>query len=55
MKGVPFGFVGDSSGTLLVAASARVSSGDLIDGWTFGAPVSTGGRLGGFDPLSLTG
>ena len=38
------GSVGDSKGTLLVAASARVSRGDLIEGCcAVGDPVLTGG------------
>lgn len=39
-----FGSIDDSKGTLLVAASARVSRGDLIEGCcTSVDPVSTGG------------
>lgn len=41
-----FEFVGDRIGPLLVAASAKVSRGDLMDGCTKGVVVSTaGGRV----------
>lgn len=48
MKMLPLGFVGDKMGALLVAASARVSKGDLREGCTFRVLVSTGGKLDAF-------